>query len=174
MADEQATMESLQGRIAELEAENAGLRAQVSAHKGQATRARNEKRALQLELSPEMRRVGPLKPAKDEEEAADRRAAIEAALAGDHVEVVASDGKKEIPGLAPWRVNGDAWRRRPDGALLIEPILHDGGALDRPEVIVRGYGLLDAAGDQVAWCPLREPVRVGKGQRTRVENSIVF
>lgn len=160
--------------VGTLETDLAAARASLGAHKGQATRQRNVAAALREALSPTPRPVGPAKAAKDEGEVADRRDRVVDALAGDYVDVVASDGKKEILALAPQRVTGDAWRQRADGHLLAMPIVHDGADLDRPEVLIRGYGLFDAAGEMAGYRPLPEPIRVGKGQRTRVENSIIF
>jgi hypothetical protein len=172
---EELTMESLAERVSALEAENGELRASLKAQKGQATRARNVAAALREEANPTPRKIGPLPAPKSEEEAVSRREALAAALAGDFVDVVASDGKREIVGLAPQRVSGDAWQARAGGFLLAMPAIHDGADLDKPEVIVRGYGLFDAAGDQVpVYCEAREPIRVGKGQRTKVENTIIF
>jgi hypothetical protein len=168
------TIESLTAKVQELEAEVAALKAALKVHKGHATRARNEAAALRLEVSPEARPCGPLKRPANADEAAARRARIAEALASDHVDVVASDGRKEIVELNPVRVNGNAWRERSDGFLLTLPLDHEPGDIKRPEVVVRGYGLFDAGGEQIGWRALPEPVRVPKNQRVRVESAAIF
>jgi hypothetical protein len=166
--------------IGTLEAELAEAKASLRAVRGHATRARNEAHALRLEKSPERRKCGPLRAPKSDEEAAERAQRIAAAIGEDFVDVVASDGKKELIEIAPVRVDGDAWRRRPDGWLLTLPIEHEPGEMDKPEVRIAGYGLFAPStrsgqgSEQIGWRVLPEPITVRANSRVRVENSIVF
>jgi len=75
----------------------------------------------------------------------------------------------------PVRVTGEAWRARPDGQLLTLAIEHEGsGEMEKPQVEIAGYGLFTPEGEQIGWRRLHDAVRVGRGQRVRVENSIIF
>lgn len=165
-------------RIETLEGERDALSKSLRAYKGSATKAKNEALVLKKALSPESRAIGVLKaPLRGlsvaEAEAVarpERRAAFEAAIAAGPVEMVFSDGRKEIRELAPLIIGGDAWREdargftlKPEAHPLLEP-----GDMTRPEVVIAGVGLLDEAGEQFAWLPLIERVTVPKNGRVQL------
>jgi hypothetical protein len=97
-----------------------------------------------------------MKPPRNDDEAADRAAELEAAFAQDTTELVFSDGKREIRELAPLTITGDAWRETPHGRVLNHEPLLEPGDCTREQMILRGFGLLNEAGDQVAYAPLND------------------
>lgn len=166
--------EDAEKRATVLETANRDLANSLKAFKGSATKARNEATMLKREKSPVARPIGRMKPLRDDEPTGDPRAALDAAFSGP-LEIVASDGKKEIRELEPIAVAGDAWRVTPRGRVLqLEPVLEP-GAIQRPELRIAGFGLLNEAGEQVGWCELPEPIVVKGGQKMVVpKNSIAF
>lgn len=164
-------------QASEIETVNVELRtvtASLKAYKGSATKAQRAVTVLKKQLSPEARRIGAMKPVKSEEQAAEREALLEAAFASDTTELVYSDGQREIRELAPLTITGDAWRVTPQGRVLVyEPELEPGDC-SRQEMVLRGFALLNEAGDQVGWCP-HDPVTIGRNQRVKLAaNSIRF
>jgi hypothetical protein len=131
--------------------------ASLKAYKGSATKARNQVTILKRELSPEARPFGALAPAKTDEAAATRAQALAAAFAADTTELVFSDGRREIRELAPLVITGDAWRDTPNGRVLNAEIDLEPGDCMRETMELRGFALLNEAGDQVGYCRCRTP-----------------
>jgi hypothetical protein len=149
------------------------LRASLKAFKGSATKAKNEITVLKKQLSPEARKLGAMKPAKSPEEAAARAEALEAAFAADTTELVFSDGQREIRELAPRVITGDAWRVTPSGRVLNhEPILEPGDC-QREQVSLRGFALLDEAGEQVAYSALPDAIVIGRNQQFLLPHNTI-
>jgi hypothetical protein len=130
---------------------------------------------LKPQIVARARPIGAMKPPKTEEQAADRAAALEAAFAAGPTELVFSDGKREIRELAPLTVTGDGWRETPNGrALNHEPLLEPGDC-QRQQMDLRGFGLLNEAGDQVGYCALPDRSVIGRNQRFQLPlNTIRF
>ncbi len=161
-------------RIEELETENRELANSLKAYKGSATRARQQVTVLKRELSPQSRPIGALKAARNDEEAAKRLEALEAAFALGPTEILFSDGKRESRELAPLATTLSAWRQTPhhrelDEDIILEPI----GEKQQVELV--GFALLSEAGEQVGWCALPSPIVIGRSQRMRIpKGSIRF
>ncbi|GGD73971.1 RyR domain-containing protein [Croceicoccus mobilis] len=152
-----------------VEAELAATKRQLTAQKGVATRAKNEAAAIRAELPPTPRSVGPVdKPLKAEE----LLALIEDA---DSVMVVLSDGKREIAGVAPFTVEGNAWRRSGERLLLDVPSLQVEGPAAGKGGIARlaGYGLV-IDGDLVAYANRPDALPLPPGSRTELKHDVVF
>ncbi|MGN6122782.1 MAG: hypothetical protein ACTHOJ_07465 [Sphingomonas oligoaromativorans] len=108
-------------------------------------------------------------PADKRLSAADLREAIADA---DTIEILFSDGKREIQALGRRKVTGDAWAARAGGLLLTHPVdLHGAGAGSGP-IVIAGYALL-LDGELVATSP-REPMAVPANGHVRLENDIIF
>lgn len=149
-------------------------RSSLKAYKGSATRAKGEATVLRKQLSPETRKLGPMKPARNDQEVADRREALDAALAADTTELVFSDGAREIREIAPLTVTGDAWRTSPHHRVLNHEPLLEPGDCQRQEIVLRGVALLNEAGEQVGWCSI-EPLKMYRNHRYQLpQNSIRF
>lgn len=153
-------------QIASLTGELAAARASRAAQKGQATRARNEAAVLKAERSPVARAVVPMEEPR-------MRGAIETAVEAGEVEIVFSDGEREILELVPRRVLGDAWQRTGGRLMLRQGVELEPGDMDKPEVAVAGFGLF-AGGEQIAWRALPEAVKVSRNGRVLLENAITF
>lgn len=170
-----ALAEAIQSRgeavaqVARLTEENRALSNRLRAYKGSATKARGEIEVLKRERSPEARPIGALAPVKDVERPA-RRAAFEAALRDGTVDLVFSDGKREIREIEPRITTGEHWREdargfvlKPEAHPLLEP-----GDMARPEVRIVGIAALDEAGGQIGWQPLVEPIAVPRNGRVQL------
>lgn len=111
------------------------------------------------------RKIGPVDAPTPED--------LAAAIGGD-VELVFSDGKKEITGIDPRVVTGaPAWERHPGGWMLRDRVLLSGPAPGEAAYAVAGVGLL-VDGRQVAWCQLFDPLSVPPGGTSELRNSIIF
>jgi hypothetical protein len=101
------------------------------------------------------------------------RGALEAAFAADTTELVFSDGKREIRELAPLTVTGDAWRETPNGRVLNHEPLLEPGDCQRQEMELRGFGLLNEAGEQVGYCALPDAITIGRNQRFQLPHNTI-
>jgi hypothetical protein len=108
--------------------------------------------------------------------AADKRLSredLKAAIAdADKVEIAFSDGKKEVRGLAPVIVSGEAWKDHAIGLMLAESVDLYGPAGGGGSYSVEGYALL-LDGKQVAFTA-RDPLTVGAGKHVRLTDDIAF
>lgn len=165
----------LRTEVAGLTDELTSTRASLKAFKGSATKLRNELTIVRRDLSPEARPFGAPKPAKSEEQAAERAAALAAAFAADTTELVFSDGRREIRELAPLAITGDAWRDTPNGRVLNAEIDLEPGDCQRETMELRGFALLDEAGEQVGYCALPDAIVIGRNQHFRLPlNTVRF
>lgn len=175
-ADEEAKARgAAEAKVYELSQELRAATGSLKAYRGSATKLRNEITVLRKEKSPEVRSIGAMKGAKNEDEAAASGAALEAAFALDTTELVFSDGRREIRELAPLTIGGDAWRQTPQGRVLNHEPLLEPGEFNRQEIVLRGFGLLNEAGEQVAYHALYEPVTIRPNERVQLpHNSVRF
>lgn len=159
----------LDQRVAELEDALASSEASIRGYKSAATKAKRGS-IHPLDKRAKARAVGPL-GTKDAEAS---RELVDEAISGE-VEIVASDGEKEIAELAPVMVVGaECWRAVGGGRRqLIPGFMLEPGDIAAPEVEVLGFGLF-AEGEQIGWCPLVEPIAVPRLTTVRVENAIAF
>lgn len=164
-------------------AQNAQLTAQVMALEDKCDRlvevnselrAKVQKASLQPRSSrapkpPQPRRAGPLdgdKPMPAE--------LLEAIKAAETVELVFSDGERELPELLPVRIEGDAWRVTAAG-LQMQPndlSVEGPGPSGRPYALA-GYGLL-LDGELFAYAARPEVLMIGPGSRFDLSNDVVF
>jgi hypothetical protein len=153
----------------ELRTANASLKA----FKGSATKLRNQVTILKRDISPETRPIGAMKPPKSEEQAAERASALATAFANDTSELVFSDGRREIRELAPLIITGDAWRDTPSGRVLNAEIDLEPGDCQRETMDLRGFALLNEAGDQVGYCALPDTIAIGRNQHFRLPHNTI-
>lgn len=130
-----------------------------------------ERRAAKLTKLPRSAKARKCGPVKDQP---DRNALFEKIGAGALV-VVFSNGKHELTGFEPVRVQGaDAWATVGSRVMLKEPILLKGLGPQEAEPMLRGFGLFEEDGDQIAWSALPDPIRVPAGGEIRIDRSIIF
>lgn len=107
---------------------------------------------------------------------ADKRLApseLAAAIAdSETVEILFSDGKREIQSLGSRKVTGEAWIGRPAGLLLTKPVELFGGAAGAAPIVVSGYALL--LDGKLAAYSARDPLSIPAGGHVRLENDIIF
>lgn len=169
------TVAEYAGTIDALNAEVRSLTGSLKAYKGSATKARTEVAILKRDLSPEARPIGAPRAPKSEEQAAERASALAAAFACDTAELVFSDGRREIRELAPLIVTGDAWRDTPSGRVLNAVVDLEPGDCQRETMDLRGFALLNEAGEQVGYCPLPDAIVIGRNQHFQLPlNTIRF
>lgn len=159
--------------LASLEADLAEARRSLTAQKGAATKARNEAEVLKLERSPKGRKIGRPRALFGKPAVPFDAELARLAIDEGEVEIVFSDGKAEIVELAPIRVGGDAWRRGARGYGLIPSIELEPGEMDAPEVKVAGFGIL-AAGEQIGWQELPEPIVVRRNSRVLLDHVVLI
>jgi len=158
LADDLATMTD---RAEVAESELAQLQAEIARQAGEAGVTAGES-----DGNP--RKLGPLPESKrlsiDElrEDIAD----------ADTVEILFSDGKREIKTLGVRRVAGDAWAIRPGGLMLTKPVELFGGAAGSAPIVVTGYALL--LDGELAAYTARDPLQIPAGGHMRLENDIIF
>lgn len=113
------------------------------------------------------RKAGPVdNPASD--------ALLEAIGAAELVELVFSDGKSELGGLAAIEVSGNAWAKVIGGvALRLPELLVPGAAAGASGWPLAGYALfLD--GKQAAWGPRPETLVLGGGRQFNLREDVIF
>ena len=89
---------------------------------------------------------------------------------GGTFEIVFSDGTEEIDALPPVLARPDAWLRTGAGTMLREPVTVTPNA----QVELAGFGLFDAEGEQIAWCPMAQPVIIKPGMAVKLDRQILF
>jgi TolA-binding protein len=151
VAARESEIGSLQERVEELETE-------LADEKAKHRETRHKLRVERADKPAEARRIGAMKPPKNDGEAAARGEALEAAFAAPIAQVVFSDGKRELRDLNPLIVPAHAWRETAQGHILDhEPMLEPGDCIFE-RIELRGFALLTQDGDQVAYQALPEPM----------------
>lgn len=112
------------------------------------------------------RKLGPI---ADSPASADVFKAISEA---EEVEIAFSDGARELVGLTPRKVSGDAWRQHPNGLMLTKSIEIEGPALSK-SLTIDGYALL-IDGKQIAYSRRSSPLQIAPGQRVDLTDDIIF
>lgn len=91
----------------------------------------------------------------------------------ERVEIVVSDGTREVTGIPPIAVTGDVWRKHPLGQMLREPIKIEGPHTGGTPFVIHGFALL-IDGKQVAYCERPDVVQVAAGQTVNFADDIYF
>jgi hypothetical protein len=86
---------------------------------------------------------------------------------------VFSDGRREIRELAPLIITGDAWRDTPNGRVLNAEIDLEPGDCQRETMELRGFALLNEAGEQVGYCALPDAITIGRNQHFRLPHNTI-
>lgn len=90
----------------------------------------------------------------------------------DEVQIAFSDGTREVLGIPPINVAGDAWGDHQFGTVLKEAATIE-GPREGSSVTIDGYALL-LDGKQVAYSRRSTPLQVAPGQRVSLANDIIF
>lgn len=153
------------GKVDELQAQLDAANERADQAEKARDRAKAKAKAVAGEQPAKLRKFGAMDDAADDFAAAIGKA--------DKVEVVLSDGKGEIEGIAPVVVTGEAWRATPNGLMLTEAVEIDGPGPNKAAYNVDGYALV-LDGKQVAYRKRPDPVTVVPGQHYKIENDIIF
>lgn len=150
-------------RVADLEAERDA--AIERAEKAERARDRAKAKVSAGEAPAKLRKI-----AAGDDTVTDIAAAIAAA---DKVEIVLSDGTREIDGVDPFVVEGEAWKPTPNGLMLSVPLDLHGPGSGKPAYRIDGYALM-LDGKQVAYRQRPDPITVVPGHTYKIEDDIIF
>lgn len=156
-SDAERERDDLNAKVAELTEQAATLSEQI--------RAASKKAKAVANPSSKLRKAGPIENPQPSELA-------ELIGMGDQVQVVFSDGKREIGALPALDITGRAWATRVTGLALCIPDLTistvGGGAAD-----LAGYALF-IDGQQVAYAARIDVLRIAPGQTMNISNDVIF
>lgn len=157
--------------IEALEKEVAALRAALS--RADADAAALAKKAGKVSQAPKPAKPRAIKP-MDPLDLDDRIALLEDLRDGDW-QIAFSDGKREIGGLNPLLVHGGAFVAGHSNTVVLRvPVMLTGAAQGGQAYSLAGYGLIDPAGRQRAWCARYEPLEVPVGSEFMLRGEISF
>ena len=159
-----ARCEELAGQLAAVTAERDALQAQVD-------KAAALPKAKTAAAPKKARKCGPIGKSDDSDRLTPAEL-LELIQAASMVEVVFSDGQREIADLAALAISGDAWKLMSHGLKLNLPELELIGP-QGTSYHLAGYGLfLD--GQQAAWGPCVDPYTIGGGRRYNIRDDVFF
>ncbi len=158
------TIDELIARVPVLTAELAAM----TAKHGKTVKDLKTARAKLGPRPAKLRAVGPI------ERQPEGAALLSAIAAAEKVEIVFSDGKRELAALPPMQIEGDAWHLAANGVKLrigslpVHGLGHGEGA-----VTLRGYGLL-LDGVAVAYAARIDPLLIQSGTRHELKDDVIF
>lgn len=99
---------------------------------------------------------------------------LELINAAEKVEVAFSDGERELSGILPVLISGDAWKQQMNGLKLTVPsmTIHGPGRNDAP-LKLSGYGLL-LDGDLVAYQARGDVLLLSPGGQYDLKDDVIF
>lgn len=178
-------LKATEGRLAETERELGAARAEcerqkqradkaeavAARHKSAADKAKAQAKAVTAEKPDKPRPIGPV---KDEGAPLGPYELQQLIFAADRVELAFSDGKREVAGLAPVAIEGEAWAAQANGlALRVPELMVEGPAPKRPPYKVAGYGLL-LDGELVAYRQRYDVLEIPAGARMNLAADVLF
>lgn len=99
---------------------------------------------------------------------------LAAIAAAETVELVYSDGARELGALPSQLIQGDAWHLATNGVKLrIATLPVHGPGHGEPAVRLAGFGLL-LDGEQVAWAARMDPLTVQAGSLHELKDDVIF
>lgn len=137
-----------------------------------AARDAAEKRAKVAKGSagPKARKVKAMDPMTDDE----RIELGERVSAGEAVQIVFSDGKRELMDIAPIVVSGPAFDVSPARLMLREAVNVSAAGTAGRELQVSSLALFDDDGEQLAFAELPMPLTISPGRTYRLDRQIQF
>lgn len=166
-ATHETTLKDLAAVTAERDAATADLaKASKAVEKGKA-----DLKAARAKAAPKPAKLREIGPVADQPRGDDLLTLIGAA---DTVELVFSDGKREIGKLPPQLIEGDAWAQAANGVRLRGVSLPVyGPAHDQPAIRLAGYGLL-LDGELTAYAPRIEVLELKASQHADLKDDVIF
>jgi predicted RNase H-like nuclease (RuvC/YqgF family) len=152
---------AIEGRIAELEKENAALKAKFE----KADRAAKTAKAARPASPRKIKALDNGLTGQD---------LMDAIGEAETVELTFSNGRTEILGIDPLTVSGDAWRLQAGQVLLnVSNLTVHGPAVGAPPYPLAGYGLL-LDGKLAAYAARSETLTIGGGAQFNLKDDVVF
>jgi hypothetical protein len=137
------------------------------AEKAEKATKRAKAKISQGETPAKPRKLGPVTRGED------APPLLDAIHAAETVEIAFSDGKAEVPGLAPIRVEGNAWREHSLHGLMLDEAVTLTGPATGSSVMVKGYALL-IDGQPAAYTERTDPLAIAPGRRVELRDDIYF
>lgn len=168
-----ALVTAMDGNIRALETELKAVNRRLASQRGAATKAKAK--IVELEEAGKPRKFGPMSAVFDDPaeafDAVDLMTAIDGA---DEVVLAFSDGTSELRGIKPRRVFAEAFRLTRGRVFFTEGPLEVTGPGDAETVTTLAGVALLVDGEQVAWSPMAQPLRIGAGQTLNLAGSVIF
>lgn len=142
------------------------LKRRLTAQKTQVTRARNEITEMKESAKPRT-----LTAPDEPFDAVDLMTAIDSA---EEVVLAFSDGKREVPGIAPRRVSPDLFRLTRGRVLFTSDALEVMGPGGEGSSTTLAAVALLIDGEPLALSPLAQPLAMAAGQRVNLAGSVIF
>lgn len=142
------------------------LRRRLASQRGATTKAKAK--IVEMEEASKPRALGPLADAFGVD---DLLTAIDGA---EEIVLAFSDGARELKGVKPRRVPAEAFRLTRGRVFFTEGRLEVTGPGDPDTVTTLAGVALLVDGEQVAWSPMAQALKIGAGQTLNLAGSVVF
>lgn len=160
----------IEALVADLKAANRRLASQ----RGATTKAKAK--IVEMEEAGKPRALGPVAPVFDDDgdQTNDVDFLLTAIDGAEEIVLAFSDGTSELKGIKPRKVSAKAFRFTRGRLHFIEgPLEVTGPGGEDTVTTLAGVALL-IDGEQVAWSPLSQAVRIGAGQTMNLAGSVIF
>lgn len=170
-------LDFLISRHKQLEGERDTLQLQVddftAKEQAAALAATGKAKAVPQKRSEKPRKIGPI-TLKNDETGPSAEEILNSISAAEVVEVAFSDGKNEIPRLAPQVIHGDAWFQQGQQVKLrLDTLQVFGPNRDEQSIVLDGYGLI-LDGKLVAYSSRMDKLVLAPGSINELKDDIVF
>lgn len=136
------------------------------------TKAKADLKAAKASAKPKSAKARAIAPLKDAEPRGEDLLTLIGAA--DTVELVFSDGKREVTALAPQLIEGEAWYQAANGVRLRVPsLLIHGPGRDDQALKVAGYGLV-LDGELTAYSPRIDVLTILPGSQHELKDDVIF
>lgn len=164
---------AMDGNIRKLEDDAKALNRRLASQRGATTKAKA--RIVEMEEAGKPRALGPMAAVFDDEAEAFTATDLMTAIDGAEEIVLAfSDGTAELKGIKPRMVRAEAFRLTRDRVLFTdEPLLVTGPGGEDTVTHLAGVALL-LDGEQAAWSPMAQAMKLGAGQTVNLAGSVIF
>jgi hypothetical protein len=173
LAETEAALAAANDELRDLKQERDDLSAALAKANAATEKAKNAAKASKGVQGPKARVFKPTEPVHrlSAEELEELKAFLGEA---ETVEVVFCDGGKEVLGIPPVRVQGDAWSVRSQGLLLTVPVLVHGPGAGHAAYTVDGFGLVIDGKPEIHARRVNGQLTIGAGAQMNIADDIIF
>jgi hypothetical protein len=167
-----ALVTDMDGNIRTLEEEKAALSRRLASQRGATTKAKAK--IVEMEEAGKPRALGPMAEPGDDDPVFTADDLLTAIDGAEEIVLAFSDGTSELKGVKPRKVSAEAFRFTRGRLHFIEgPLEVTGPGGEDTVTTLAGVALL-VDGEQVAWSPMSQAVRIGAGQTMNLAGSVIF